>query len=257
MNFDKLGEEGLMGHLRPSDLFAFFTEDAECPLLMGLGYRFARDLNLNLEDLKAVRSILVCDCAPIAYELTRAGKLTSVHADEAEIYFSDQGSTLENPALSWRIRLWFNTYYRQRWLGVKIWCQAQDILKRRALDHSVKLKGIFSDIERRRKAWGHLSDFWLDSDLATAWAHQQQNIKACLDLGYSQDQILAIARFELHPVLCGNIWTWDGFDSDEIEAKIALYCLSPARNWFAQSLAKMYNEPIADIEAALKMTPAR
>jgi hypothetical protein len=97
------------------------------------------------------------------------------------------------------------------WLWPGIW-------RRRA----ERLPAAVTDLERRRRVWGVLSELYLDTELT---ARDHERIAAELaDCGYRAGQLEEILYRELHPVLLGNLLSvageWAGFDPEWLEAQI-------------------------------------
>lgn len=78
------------------------------------------------------------------------------------------------------------------------------------------------DLPRRRPVWEALSEFFLDTELDE---QQLRSIAHTLAAsGYTDDELDSILYEEVYPVcipnLCSMVGVWEGFDGDEIQARI-------------------------------------
>lgn len=77
------------------------------------------------------------------------------------------------------------------------------------------------EIPAHRAVWAALSDFYLDTDVEGFYPHAA---RVLADSGYTLDELRAILRHEVHPVLHPNLLAvtgeWAGFDPDWLAGRI-------------------------------------
>lgn len=104
------------------------------------------------------------------------------------------------------------------------------------------MKWTKSQIRQRYPVWDLLSEFWLDTSFDASDLHTKAiRLK---ELGYSYEQVVGIALFEVAPAVRGNILTvageWSGLEGRWLRRRILKKTMGPLDYLHPTMFARMW-----------------